>query len=265
MSYSTLGWTAGLTRGHLSKPVHRPMQGPVSKPASMGPTRFPMTLRGMGLQGFTPGISQLAQFLENYKGYVLAFSAATNSVAAYPQGMGKPAFKIQLSKSEPTDAGLSKARAMIDAKTSGLGNYFNQRAEALATQARVAKLPQANHAGAQSTGFNPHLAWGSRYAPAAFMGWRSGNGRSQGVPFYAGMMGLGTAVPIVLDPPIEQQEIRFDAPSMTIYMGSNKIALIPALISALAVKVILLGGSKVSAATSFWKASDKAARKVART
>ncbi len=70
--------------------------------------------------------------------------------------------------------------------------------------------------------------------------------------------------PIVVDPPIDQQAISFDAPSLTIYMGSNKIALIPAIISALAVKVILLGGSKTAAATGFWKASDAAARKVAR-
>lgn len=51
---------------------------------------------------------------------------------------------------------------------------------------------------------------------------------------------------IDVDPPVFEQKLRFDAPSLTIYMGTNKIALIPALLSAILVKLILFGGAKVS-------------------
>jgi hypothetical protein len=54
------------------------------------------------------------------------------------------------------------------------------------------------------------------------------------------------AGPLVNDPPILQQAVRFDAPSLTIYIGPNKVALIPALLSAIAVKLILFGGAKMS-------------------
>ena len=111
------------------------------------------------------------------------------------------------------------------------------------------------------------MAWGNRYKAPAMATTRSGNGRRNSVPFYAtGMKGLGDAmIPIVVDPPIDQQQIRWDGPSLTLYIGSNKVAIVPALLSALAVKMILLGGSKVtSTASSFWGSSDKAARKLAR-
>ena len=42
--------------------------------------------------------------------------------------------------------------------------------------------------------------------------------------------------------------MRFDAPTLTIYVGASKIPLVPALISALAVKLILFGGRKAGTA-----------------
>jgi len=215
-----------------------------------------------GLGSLNPQINQLAKFLENYKSYVLAFSPATNSIAAYQQGMGKVAFSIKLSKNEPTDAGLSKARAMIDAQSSdGMGNMFNDKA-----QRKISSVRGGPVRSGQQFDFNPNTAWGSRYAPAPSHASRSGNGLRRSIPFYAaGMMGVDGVTPIVLDPPIEQQELRWDTPSLTLYMGSNKIAIIPALLSALAVKLLMFSGSSVtSGAKSFWGGADKAAKRVAR-
>lgn len=240
MSYSTLAGTRGfahrnpgrmLPRAAIPMPIKKALVGghlPLARACAC-------PVNGMG--SFTPNISQLAKFMENYRSYVLAFSPSTNTIAAYPQGMGRIAFTVRLNRNEPTDEGLSRARAIIDAKQGGVVNGLGD--------------------------FNPHAAWGSRYKAAPGSTTRSGNGRSQSVPFFAGG-GVSGVVPVVLDPPLEQQALHWDTPSLTLYMGSNKIALIPALLSALAVKVILLGGSKVAAASTFWKASDKAAKRVAR-
>ncbi len=273
MSYSSLGGAFGNNR---RVPIRRappkaiipvpafkkilPYQSPPIMPYEGTPIMPSPVKCACPLNGIDPSIHQLAKFLENYRGYVLAFSPSTNSIAAYPQGMKTVAFTIKLNQNEPTDAGLSRARAAIDAKGSlnGLGNIFND----MGRNAQMVAALKATTPSVRTGGFNPHQAWGNRYKPAAFMGWRSGNGRRQGIPFYA--QGMNGVTPIVVDPPIDQQAFSFDAPSLTIYMGSNKIALIPALISALAVKVILLGGSKVGSATKFWGASDKAAKRLAR-
>jgi hypothetical protein len=68
------------------------------------------------------------------------------------------------------------------------------------------------------------------------------------------------AGPLPTDPPILEQSVRFDAPSLTIYVGPNKIALVPAILSAIAVKLILFGGAKVSEHASRFMGSGKAAR-----
>lgn len=261
MSYSTLGGTRGLVRRGYSPvpkpsskpiPVRAPSKLPVTRPFAWRPVKVPfVAMNGVGLQGIgvdgrgEPTLPQLAKFLENYKGYVLAFSPATNSVVAYPQGMQQVAFSIALTRGEPTDAGLSRARARIDGPGSlnGLGNIFNQRAQ---LQAR-----------GSFSHFNPHTAWGGKSTTTT----RSGNGLRREAPFYAGVSGV---TPIVVDPPIDQQEVRWDTPSMTLYIGTNKVALVPALLSALAVKVILMGGSKVATASKFWSAADKAERKLSR-
>jgi len=62
---------------------------------------------------------------------------------------------------------------------------------------------------------------------------------------------MGTA-PIVTDGPVLEQEVHWDAPSLTLYVGSNKVALVPALISALVIRILLFGGGKLSTSAKSW-------------
>lgn len=81
-------------------------------------------------------------------------------------------------------------------------------------------------------------------------------------PTMKGMRGLddGALAAIEPDAPIFQQEVHFDAPSLTLYIGTNKIAIVPALVSALLIRLIMTGGSKATGLFGFGSAESKPAK-----